>query len=325
MKLISILTESRLKLSASTGRRWCLELSENLVPGIKEAREVRTQQFQMLRSTGKRAYRKQILFNWTSIKIKTEKFIRLLFRNITDEFRVGFLRRKGRTRFVISIFTPIYLFIFMVDRFIISILFSRGELRPFYPGYNFSLSLVDLNKSPISRAPIAIPCYPKYPRKLDSGVGQRHGKSRGKCEEKRREKWISICRVRIRVTVANKFTNKFELSCTIDRSFHPEPCLQPTLLFWLSDLLKFYAVSRRERSDSKVLLTTAGRPDLILRGRKGGSLSISLHRAYSILPRSKVKERNPRDTHGCVSVLIGDEKDLGGIRFGYPIRSLVVT
>lgn len=123
--------------------------------------------------------------------------------------------------------------------------------------------------------------------------------SRGKCEKKRRAKWISICRVRIRVTVANKF----ELSCTIDRSFHSEPSRRPLLLFSFSDLLKFYAVSRWERSDSKVLLTAAGWPDLILRGRKRGSFSISLHRAYFILPRSKGKKRErerERETRGNI-------------------------
>lgn len=126
--------------------------------------------------------------------------------------------------------------------------------------------------------------------------------SRGKCEEKRRErekgKWISICRVRIRVTVANKF----ELSCTIDRSFHPEP---PGACPLFSNLLKFYAVPRWERSDSKVLLTP-GRT-LHYEGERG---SFSRFRCTEFIPFCHVPKRK---RFGDVSVSIGDEKNLSGM------------
>lgn len=115
-------------------------------------------------------------------------------------------------------------------------------------------------------------------------------KSQWKCrKEERSEFRLCVGSRRIRVTV----TNKFELSCNIDRSFHWAISLFSSPPFSLLDLLKFYAVSRWGPTRKFYRRPLGGRILYYQGKRVVGSASISLLEAYYIFPRSK--ERLQRD------------------------------
>lgn len=157
---------------------------------------------------------------------------------------------------------------------------------------------------------IAFPCYPKYPRKLESVVEQ-WNKVPMEIRE-RREKWIPAERGlhRIRVTVANKF----ELSCNIDRPFCWTISLPPTPPLSLS-LFSPYLLAFRfieilcgipMRSDSKVLsMATMGGRTLYYAGKKKedeGPASISLLEAIFHFPAFQWKRERDSQIPQLVKV-----------------------